>query len=175
MKKGFTLIELLIVVIIIGVVYSLALTNIKQATKPTKAPTLQTLKSYLLSLSYKKEAKLLCLDECRECDVFLDGKKIKKLHPLFENFIDDSVNTYQYDPILGFQKVEPGVYFNNEGVEENVCFSYKIDKTGVGDQIFVEFQEKVYDFTTYFTPTQTYDSLADVSEAKENLYQEVLR
>ena len=67
------------------------------------------------------------------------------------------------------------VYFNSEDVEEEVCFSYSIGKNGVGDQVIVEFKDKVYDFSTYLGSISVYNSLEELLEVKENLAQEILR
>ena len=62
---------------------------------------------------------------------------------------------------------------SEEGVEEDVCFSYEIEKNGVGDQVLVEFKEKYYDLSTYFENTVVYDSLEEAQEIKEDLQSEV--
>ena len=59
--------------------------------------------------------------------------------------------------------------------DNDTCFSYTLNKDGVGEQIFVEFKDKVYDFSSYLGKTPVYDSVADALEAKESLIREVLR
>ena len=174
-KRAFSLIELLIVVIIIGVVYTLAVTKLQKVGDSSKSVTLKTLKSYLHSLEAKKEATLLCLDDCLSCSIYVDGKKVEELEGKFENFIDDSIEVYSYDFLTGMQEIQQKVFFNSEDVEERVCFSYSVDKKGVGEQVFVKFKEKVYDYTPYLSQTKVYDTLEDVIELKENSYQEVLK
>jgi len=62
-----------------------------------------------------------------------------------------------------------------EEKQDDICFSYSIDKKGVGEQVFVEFKTKVYDFSTYLQSVGIYDSMQEAVEAKELLNQEVLR
>ena len=173
MKRGaFSLVELMIVIVIMGVVYTLSVTNF-----PTKAEeeagglSLANLKEYLQNLTYEKSAELLCLDECQSCDILIDGEK----NSTVENFVDDTIEAYRYDYRLGPQEVVPNVYFNKEGVQENICFSFKVDKEGVGDQILVKYKKRVYDFSTYILPTEVYFSLEDAVASKEKLIEEVLK
>ena len=45
--------------------------------------------------------------------------------------------------------MEQEIYFNTHDIEEDVCFSYEVDKRGVGDQMLVEFKTKVYDYRDF--------------------------
>jgi len=169
MKKAFSLIELMIVIVIMGVIYTLSVTSFNQKSEEFKKVTLLNLKEFMQNQKYEKSVRLLCLDDCRSCDFFVDGVKSKT----FEDFLDDSVRVYRYEFLSATREVLKDVYFNEEDVQEDVCFSYSIDKQGVGDQVLVEFKESVYDFTTYLTPTKKYTSLESAIEAKEQLIQEV--
>jgi len=171
MRSAFSLIELLIVVMIMGVVYSLSIQGLQKVEKGTAGVSLANLKEYMLSLEYKKSVKLLCLDDCQSCDIFVDGVKTQTL----ENFLDKSVKVYRYEFLQGVHEVSHELYFNAEDVEENVCFSYGIDKQGIGEQVLVEYKNAVYDFTPYFTSTGKYSSIAHVIEEKEKRIQEVQR
>ncbi|MEA1891988.1 MAG: prepilin-type N-terminal cleavage/methylation domain-containing protein [Campylobacterota bacterium] len=173
MKKAFSLIELLIVILIIGIVYTLSVGNFKKMTDESKALSLGNIKEYLQTLAYEKNAELLCLDDCSICDIMVDGERINENH--IEDFLDNSIRVYRYDFYNGITEQSKKVYFNSEEVEERVCFSYSVDKKGVGDQVIVEFKDKVYDFSTYLSTTPIYGSLQELSDAKENLSREVLR
>jgi len=174
-KKAFTLIELLIVVMIMGFVYTLAITKLQKVGDKSTNITLQTLKPFLQSLKYEKKAQILCLDNCSECLIYVDSKELTKYRDNFKNFLDDSVEVYRYDYIDGFVQKEKDIYFNTEDVEESVCFSYSVDNMGIGDQIFVKYKDKVYDFTTYFPPTKVFNSLDDILDKKESLSQQIIR
>ena len=159
----------MIVIVIMGVIYTLSVTSFNQKSEEFKKVTLLNLKEFMQNQKYEKSVRLLCLDDCRSCDFFVDGVKSKT----FEDFLDDSVRVYRYEFLSATREVLKDVYFNEEDVQEDVCFSYSIDKQGVGDQVLVEFKESVYDFTTYLTPTKKYTSLESAIEAKEQLIQEV--
>ena len=162
MKKAFSLIELLIVILIIGVVYTLSVGSFEKVKDESKKLTLQNLKEYLQDLPHEKSAEILCLDDCSMCKILVDGKKIREL----DDFLDKSVKSYRYDFSYGMVELDK---------VDDVCFSYEIDKKGVGQQVLVEFKNKFYDYSTYLTPVSIYSSLQEARDAKEQLVQEVLR
>jgi len=173
-RSAFSLIELIIVVVIMGIVYTLAVTNFQDLKSSSAHVSLKNLKEYLQKIPHKKSVELLCLDECLTCSVLVDSE-VHSSTSAFDNIIDDSIRVYRYDFLTGMQEQTPKVYFNSEDVEENVCFSYKVDKKDVGDQVIVEFKDKVYDFTTYLDQAPIYDSLQELVEEKEKSSQEIMR
>ncbi|MFK5937065.1 MAG: type II secretion system protein [Sulfurimonas sp.] len=171
-RAAFTLIELMIVIVIMGVVYNLASSNLTRLSKDNGKITLTNLKTYLQSQHHEKSVQLLCLDDCSACDVYIDGVKTRTLDALFK---DSDVRVYRYDFSYGYTAKEQDVYFNKEGVEENVCFSYTIDKEGIGEQVLMESKNKFYDYSSYFDSTKVYSSLSDASNARDELAQKVMR
>ena len=159
----------MIVIVIMGVIYTLSVTSFEQRSEEFTKLTLLNIKEFMKNQKYEKSVKILCLDDCKSCDVYVDNVKIKTL----EDLLDDSVRVYRYEFLSGTREVLKDIYFNEEDVQEDICFSYSVDKQGVGDQVFVEFKESVYDFTTYLTPTKKYASLESAIEAAEQLIQEV--
>jgi len=154
-----------------GVIYTLAISNFSKLGDTVKHLDLQNLKEYLHSLDYEKEAKLLCLEDCSECDVYIDGNKTQTI----EGLLDSSVRSYRYDPSYGFIERKQDVFFNEDNIEENVCFSYSIDENGIGEQMLIEYKNKYYDMSTYLDTTPIYNSIQDAQEKKENLINEVLQ
>ena len=171
MKKAFTLIELLIVIIIMGVVYRLAINNFAKLSDESQKLTLQNLREYLNSLPHAKSVKLLCLDDCEECSIYIDGVKNKEI----DGFLDHSVRSYRYEFSYGFVETQKEVVFDKHDVQKDVCFSYKIDKKGVGDQVLVEYKDGFYDLGAYIQKTPYYTSMQEVVDAKEALIQKVMR
>jgi hypothetical protein len=161
----------MIVVTLMGVVYSLAINNFAKLSDEGARVTLKSLKEYLGGLSREREAKLLCLDDCSECGVYVDGEKTTTL----EDFLDDKVEIYRYDFAYGFTKTQPNVHFNEDDVEERVCFSYSVDKNGVGDQVLARFKDKFYDFSPYLGEVALYDSLSEANNARRELARAVSR
>lgn len=161
-KRAFSLIELLIVIVIIGVVYTLAINNFEKVKDESKTLTIANLKEYLQSLTYEEKVELLCLDDCKECKIIVDDRVHKKL----DGFLDKNIKSYRYDFSYGMVEIEK---------QNDICFSYAIDKNGVGEQVIVEYKNLFYDFTNYLYSVNTYESLEEVQDKKETLIQEVLR
>lgn len=156
----------MIVVVVMGVVYMLAVQNLQNFKDPETALSLQNLKAYLQSIPHKKSVELLCLDDCSSCDILIDGEKDPDMTSI-DDFIDDSIKVYRYDFHLGLQEQRKKVYFNEENIEENVCFSLSVDKKGVSEQVAVKFKEKVYDYSAYLIPTPVYSSLQELVDTKD--------
>jgi len=163
----------MIVIVIIGVVYTLAVMQLKSVDEKKFTPSFLNLKEYLSSFLKEdaKSVRLLCLDDCSECGVYVDGEKVES----FESFFDESVEVYRYDFLLGALRVKDSVYFNEEDVQEDVCFSFKMYNNSISEQVFVSYKEKVYDYTSYFEKTAVYSSLEDLVETKEKLAQKVMQ
>jgi len=169
LKKAFSLIELLIVVLIIGVVYTLVITNFHKKEIDEKSLNLSNLQEYMQSLQYEKNVRLLCLDDCSQCEMLVDGKK----YASYDNLLDSSVKLFKFNEEFGMQEVTNDSYFNENAIQENVCFSYTMDKSGVGDQVLVQFKNKVYDFCDYINGTKIYASLQDAADARNKLIEAV--
>jgi len=170
-REAFSLIELMIVIVIMGVVYTLSVNNFKKISEESSSVNLGNLKEYLISLKAKKNAKILCLDDCSSCDILVDGEK----KAVLEDFLDESVLVYRYEYLTGVQERMKEVYFNEDDVQEDVCFSYSVDSKGVGEQVLVEFKTKVYDFTNYFDATKKYESMQEATQNKAKLIEEARR
>lgn len=155
-----------------GVVYTLVIGKFTSIQEENTKLGLKNLKKYLMQYKPREKASLLCLDNCKNCFVTVDSKVAKKD---IESFVDESVRVYRYDFNLGAMQRENEVFFNKEDVEENVCFSYSIDNKGVGDQVLIEYKNKVYDMSTYFSKTAVYESVQEAVQAKRNLAAEVLQ
>lgn len=179
-RTAFSLIELLIVIVIIGVVYTLAIAKFQTIKEGGAEVSLVNLKQYLLSVPKQvgiddyESIRFLCLDDCSSCDVLVDNQKVSEDNS-FNGFLDSSLKVYRYDFALGLVEVQQKVYFNVEDIEEDVCFSYEISKNGVGDQVVLEYKNLVYDYSNYLDESSVYSTLADLTEFKEDMIQEVIR
>jgi len=154
-KRAFSLVELMIVIVIVGVVYTLAITNLKAPKAEDRTFSLKTLKEDLHSFSKdNKSVRLLCQENCQDCALYSDGKKLQD----FKSFFTKEVSFYRYDFFQGMI-----------ALQRDSCFDFTVDANGVSDQVIIVYDTKAYDYTPYFTPTKEYDSLADVVKAKEKL------
>ena len=160
----------MIVIVIIGVVYTLVITKLQSVDEEKMTPSLSNLKEYLSSFSTEGESvKLLCLDDCSSCTIYKDDVKVQDI----ESFFDDSVEIYRYDFLQGAIREKEAVFFNEEDVQESVCFSFGVDKNLVADQVIVVYKNKAYDYSSYFTQTPVYDYLEEAIDARQDLAQKV--
>jgi len=173
-REAFSLVELLIVVLIVGIIYTLAVSNLQSLKNDKTKPNLLNLKNYLYSISRESSVRLICLDKCNDCSIYIDGKLDEELSKEFDGFLDSSVETYRYDFNFGMINLKNKIYYNSENNEEEICFSYEVDKKGIGEQVIVKYKGYVYDFTQYFTNTLRYSSLDEVVEIKEEQISKVL-
>lgn len=148
---------------IIGVVYTLSISGFKKASDESSKLSLLNLKEYLKSKEYTKNSKLICLGDCSECDIYIDEVKTDSI----ESFLDKNVKIYRYEFLYGFTESQKDVFFNENDAEEDVCFSYKVDKEGIGEQVLVEYKKKYYDLSSYFDDVAVYNSIQEATEARE--------
>lgn len=174
-RYAFTLIELLIVVLIVGLVYTLAISNFDNVKKSKIKPELSNLKDNLQRVQKTHYAELMCLDKCRSCYLYVDGVLDSNASEIYEDFFDEEVKLYRYDSNFGLVSLRNKVFFNSEGTQEDICFSLSVDKNGVSEQLVVEYKAKFYDFSPYFKETQVYASESELIDVKEYRIQEVLR
>ena len=156
-----------------GVVYTFAIGSLERVklVNEKRLPTLQNLKKYLLKKEFDYEARFVCYDECERCSVVLDRNESE----VVEDFFQEEPKLYSFNSLLGsLQRIEAESYFDQEDVEHRSCFSYRIYKNGVGEQIFVKYRNRVYDYSEYLDGVGVYDSLEDINTKKESLLQKVL-
>ncbi|SFV57913.1 hypothetical protein MNB_SM-6-1156 [hydrothermal vent metagenome] len=151
--------ELMIVVLIIGVVYTIAVSKIRSPERKKMTPSFKNLKSYLQSFSTERaDIAFVCPKSSETCFIEIDGKKTAKV----KSFFDDSVEIFRYDYFQGFLQKNSHDFFR-----------FGIDKDGVTDQVAIRYKKNVYDYIDYFDAPKVYDSLSALRDAKEALVQKV--
>ena len=172
MKKAFTLVELLIVIMILGVVYSLSITSLNRLssnaldTKKTLWEELQALKQ---RFTYQHTLRIVCIDKCGRCFVEIDNTKRQTIKP----FIKQKLQAFRYDPFNGMEPMEYESFFDQSGIEHDVCFSYRFIKGEVGEMFYVVKDQKVYKLGSVFGQDLFY-SLDAAGRYEQELLQKVL-
>jgi len=159
------------VVVIIGVIYSLVIGKLERA-KTSEAPlTLKNLRAFMLKHANHHTMELTCIERCSECTLFQDKKEVKRFTALFKS----EPVVYDFDRYIGTKEHIFSPYFDKDGREFDVCFSYRIDQQGVGDSFLVQTQEGVIYYPSFFGETLSFvnieeavnflqDRLAEVSQ-----------
>jgi prepilin-type N-terminal cleavage/methylation domain-containing protein len=165
-SKAFTLFELLIVVLLIAILYGVF---VHKLSRPKQADldklTLTNMKSFLSDLPFKNRAEVICLEPCKECFVYLDGKKtILEPVQLFKStpkvyFPDNfgQVRTISFLPILD----------KNSAIND-VCFKFSLFSNKSSSHFVIEDDKKYYLFDPYMNPVKVTNSFSDVTAFFDN-------
>lgn len=153
--KGFTFFELLLVLVLIGLFYALLVANFNINSNKSVSIGLHNLKEYLHDLKEDEgvDVKLVCLDKCEECVVFIDNslQKIKlnifKKEPKVYQIINDELEEIIFPE-----------YINKKQVSKKVCFSYNAYANNSFDEMIVNYDESSYLFGSFLEKTQIFDN-----------------
>ncbi|MEA3523357.1 MAG: prepilin-type N-terminal cleavage/methylation domain-containing protein [Campylobacterota bacterium] len=165
-SRAFTLFELLIVVLLIGILYGVF---VHKLTKPplanTDKLTLKNIKTFLADLPYKRKAEIICLEPCKECHVYLDGKKAdEKGFSLFTS----SPNIYFPDTFGQIRTITFLPLIDKNHAINNVCFKFSLFNNKSSSHYAVENDEKYYLFDPYMKPVAVSKSFSDVTAFFDN-------
>ena len=161
-QKAFTLFELLIVIVIIGIVYSVFVQNIDLLSRKDSVK-FEYLKKYLKKYHEKNEVSLICLDECQKCNIYIDDNKTEIEINLFKSepktyFLsrDDILDDFQFGRINS----------DDDFVSKDICFQFDIFENGSSSEYIVEYDKKYYIFFPYFRDVEI---MNNIDEAKDFL------
>jgi len=164
-RNSFTLFELILVIVIIGVVYTLFIQNIDKLQR-TQSIGIEQLSEHLKTFQDKNEVSLICIDECKKCEIYVDKNATKQYLELFK----EEVISYEVDKDgqLEKRKYLP-IYDEREEIE--VCLKFTLFKNGSVSETILEYNEDIYYFPTYFGKMQKFETLDGLKE----YFQERLR
>ncbi len=172
-KKAFTLIELLLVVVIIGVVYGLVINSIKQINDKEAALDFETLPSFLKSFHQRNDVAFVCIDNCRQCAVYVDGEEHKEVDPFMQE--EQALRFWRFDANLGMQELRFTPMFDADDRAFDVCFRYEIFKDGSSSEMVIETQKESYDYRGLNHKVDRYSSLQALESSRQDELQEVLQ
>jgi prepilin-type N-terminal cleavage/methylation domain-containing protein len=160
-SKAFTLFELLIVVLLISVLYGIFVHKLTRAPQAkTDQLTLMNLKSFLLKIPFKRKIEVLCLEPCKECNIYIDGKKAKSdSFSLFKSI----PNIYSLDKFGQARTISFLPLIDKNGAMNNVCFKYSLLNNKSSSYYALEDDGKYYLFDPYMKDVKMTKSFSDVS------------
>ncbi|MDA3947249.1 MAG: type II secretion system protein [Helicobacteraceae bacterium] len=172
-KKAFTLIELLLVVVIIGVIYGLVINSMQKINDKEAHLSFESLPSFLESMHNQNNVAFVCIDNCRECAVYVDNVKVQEVDPFMKE--ERVLNFWRFDANQGTQELRFRPTFNEDDRAFDVCFRYEIFKDGSSSEMIIETQKQVFDYRGFLHPVRRYSSLQELGEKRQHELQEVLQ
>ena len=145
-KRGFSLFELMLVVILIGLIYSLVLGKVNKK-KTVIINKIENLKSILTSSSSNEKIELNIYDNCKK--IHLKGLD-KKININIELFKDISI--YKVDSSNNLQKIEYSPIFVKDKVYD-VCFNFTIFPNKSSSSYIVKQDNRYIVFHSYYEDT----------------------
>ncbi len=173
MKKSFTLFELMIVIIIIGIIYSMVAFNFKNISKKEEKLSLQTLKTHLLRYFSNEHLTFICEDDCKKCILYKDYKLIKKdLNPPFQD--RDSLKFYKIS-LDGTLKKADFIHIDANRSNHSVCFRYDIYPNSSSSELVIETSKEVVYMMPYFNKIKKFDNINEFRDYLDSLKREVVK
>jgi hypothetical protein len=108
---------------------------------------------------------VVCWNSCRTCVLQIDGQSEKEIEP----FVDSRTRFYRFDDRFGSVEMAWPPLFDENGVEEPVCFRYDLFPDGTASEMIVDDGDTVYDLPSYFGQVRTFASLDEAVDSKREL------
>ena len=164
-RKAFTLFELMIVVVIVGIIYALVLSNFN-TRKKVRILKIANIKEALLPHWNKgKRIDFYLYDHCQKSAIFINGIYQEKLEIAMDNAQFKNIEVYKPDNRGESQKEEfTPIMIDNK--LHKVCLKYTLFPNG-SNSSFILKKDKQY--TVLYPYFQETNSSGDLSEAMDML------
>jgi len=148
-RSAFTLFEMIIVVALIGIIYSIVLSNFN-TKKSVTIYTLKDLRKSLMPFWHKgRKVQLVIYNECQKAALLINDEVNNSYKPKIklERFKD--IEAYKVDETEQLKKIEfPPVVIDDK--VHNTCFNFSIFRNGANSNFIVKQDERYYIFYPYF-------------------------
>ncbi len=174
-KKAFTLIEMMVVVILIGIIYSLVLTHGKAKKKEMILFEESPFKALLLPYWNHSKVSLVCINHCKKCYIYnqnlsLVAKDIK-LPVSYEDI--DAIYTFATN---GDIRKADFVQLDKQKSDESVCLRYDLYPNLSSSELFIEEKNAtVLYMPAFFDKVVTFASIEDAKNYFEDLKIDLIR
>ncbi len=156
MSRAFTLLELIIVVLILSLISLLLATTMQKTGQKQKPLTPENLKAMIGELGLlHTEGELFCLDACRQCYLYKDGKTTK-----YEGAVAlGEMEVYRLDSEEKLSKIDFGRYDDHP-----VCLRFAFHANGSSSQMVIQNRSNSYFIPAFFGDVIKFSSLEEVEE-----------
>lgn len=165
-RKAFTLFELMVVVMIIGVVYSLVLGSF-DPKKSIKIVTLQYIKD-ALSPYWTKGVKveLVVYDRCRESALLINNEIQEEIETNINADMFKGIKVYKNDRHNGEREITFAPILVENRLHK-VCFRFTLFPNGSNSSYVAKSGKRYYTYFPYFEETYVTTKLDDALEVAQ--------
>ncbi len=161
--------EMLIVVILVGIIYSLMLSYFKPRQKSLSLFIASPFRAVLSPYWNHSHVVLLCDHKCKKCTIYDENRTILSKNIEIPFAMADIKDIYQFD---NNERIEKAEFLQMEAKKEDekVCFRYDIYPNRSSTELFIEKKNgKVVYLPPYFNDTKTFPSIEKTRNYFEDL------
>jgi len=142
-RGGMTLFELLIVMIVVGIVYSMGMFTLKKEKITTSTLTLSAIQSSMRALEHPGKIRMVCDMPCQECRVYSTDDK-----PLatFDLPTNGKIVRYGFDQYGELRELPPIVTRVGEKLQQG-CFEVSLLSDGTFTPLTLKSNQTFYAYT----------------------------
>ncbi len=159
-NKGFTLIELLIVILIIGLIYGLFVSNLNKK-KDVEGITLLNMKTTLLQQPFKQKSEIICFEPCEECFIYNDNEKTD-IAPF--SLFQGVPKVYKKDQFSQLQPYTFLAFLDAQEKPQDVCFRFSVFENKSSSYYLVEANKQFYLFHPYLKDVEVVPTFSDAKK-----------
>lgn len=142
-RAGMTLFELLVVMMIIGIVYSIGLFSLKKEKVTAATMTISTIKSTLGAMEHSGEIRMVCDSPCRECQVYSSNDTVLAALHLSSQ---EAPVRYGFDHLGELKPLENIVTRVGEELRQG-CFEVSLRPDGTFTPLILKSKQTYYVYT----------------------------
>lgn len=142
-RSAMSLFELIIVVIIVGVVYSLAIFTLTKEKAIPSTMSLSSIKTTLLSFSQQSEIRMSCNVSCQECKLFDHNGKVLTTLTMVSH---SAIHRYGFNRFGELQQWGNTVV-SREGKLTQGCLNVTLSPSGVITPFILKSENTFYVYT----------------------------
>ncbi len=160
--KAFSLMELIVVILLLGIIFSLILTNFNTKKNTAKIPDLADLQHRLQKLNLQENSVFYIYGN--QCDKNLIKNDLETYDNPIKISFDKESQTYELDNDAKISVVD----FGDETIEkkeQHICFKLNLAKGKFTNKYILKSNHKIFLFQPFFQQIKTYDTLEQAKEA----------
>jgi len=160
--RAFSLIEIIVVILLIGVVFSLVLSSYANKKIDTKLLTVKDMPNYVFELSLSESSTLYIYGQkCDKGVLALDTKSYKEL----PNFgFNQEYKVHKRDKDNQLENIDFAEIKIDKKIE-NICFKLEFEKSRFLDKFIVSFSDKHYMFSPFYQEVESFSSFEEAKKA----------